>query len=249
MLLEGKVAVSEGGGGAIGGGVARVFAREGARVYLAGRTTSTLDRVAGDIRSKGGVADAAVVDAIDEKAVTDFVNGVVKQAGHIDISFNLISYGEVQKPWGGLSVDGFLRPITTAMPTHFLATRAVAPHMMTRGSGVILAFGGSGPQTQPGMGGFKIALDALEGLRRQWAVELGPHGIRVVTLKTGGIPETLPETLPGRDEIITSLQQAALLPWTATLNDVGTVAAFVASDQARTITAADVNISAGAIVD
>jgi len=53
----------------------------------------------------------------------------------------------------------------------------------------------------------------------------------------------------GRDEIIAGLQQAALLPWTATLNDVGNVAAFVASDQARTITAADVNISSGAIVD
>src|SRR2546423_9369985 len=90
---------------------------------------------------------------------------------------------------------------------------------------------------------------AGRGLRRQWATELGPHGIRVVTIKTGGIPETLPKGIKGRDEIITSLQEAALLPWTATLNDVGTVAAFVASDQARTITSADVNISAGAIVD
>ena len=72
---------------------------------------------------------------------------------------------------------------------------------------------------------------------------------RVVTIKTGGIPETLPQAFPGRDQIVAGLQHAALLPWTATLNDVGTVAAFVASDQARTITADDVNISAGAIVD
>jgi len=249
MLLEGKVAVIYGGGGAIGGAVARVFAREGARVYLAGRTTSKLDRVTGDIRSKGGVADAAVVDATDEKAVTDFVNGVVKQAGHIDISFNLISYGEVQKPLVALSVDDFLRPITTAMRTHFLTTRAVAPHMMTRGSGVILAFGGSGPQTQPGMGGFKIALDALEGLRRQWAIELGPHGIRVVTLKTGGVPESMPDDTPGRDEIIASIENATLLKRAASLDDVGRVAAFIASDQARTITAADINISSGGIMD
>ena len=249
MLLEGKVAVIYGGGGAIGGAVARVFAREGARVYLAGRTTSKLDRVTGDIRSKGGVADAAVVDATDEKAVTDFVNGVVREAGHIDISFNLISYGEVQKPLVALSVDDFLRPITTAMRTHFLTTRAVAPHMMTRGSGVILAFGGSGPQTQPGMGGFKIALDALEGLRRQWAIELGPHGIRVVTLKTGGVPESMPDDTPGRDEIIASIENATLLKRAASLDDVGRVAAFVASDQARTITAADINISSGGIMD
>ena len=249
MLLEGKVAVIYGGGGAIGGAVARVFAREGARVYLAGRTRSKLDRVTSDIRSKGGVADAAVVDATDEKAVTDFVNGVVKQAGHIDISFNVISYGEVQKPLVALSVDDFLRPITTAMRTHFLTTRAVAPHMMTRGSGVILAFGGSGPQTQPGMGGFKIALDALEGLRRQWAIELGRQGIRVVTLKTGGVPESMPDDTPGRDEIIASIENATLLKRAASLDDVGRVAAFIASDQARTITAADINISSGGIMD
>lgn len=155
----------------------------------------------------------------------------------------------MQRPLTEISVEDFLQPILTAMRSHFLTSRAAARHMIAQGSGVILAFGGGGPQTVPGLGGFKIALDALEGLRRQWAIELGPHGIRVVTLKTGGIAETLPDDTPGRDEIIAGLQRTALLPWTATLNDVGTVAAFVASEQARTITAADINISAGAIVD
>jgi NAD(P)-dependent dehydrogenase (short-subunit alcohol dehydrogenase family) len=142
-----------------------------------------------------------------------------------------------------------MRPITTVMRSHFMTTRAAARHMIERGSGVILAFGGSGPHTLPGLGGFKIALDALEGLRRQWACELGRHGIRVVTLKTGGVPETLPDTFPGRDDIIAGIQQAALLNRTATLGDVGNVAAFLASDQARTMTATDVNISGGAIMD
>lgn len=103
--------------------------------------------------------------------------------------------------------------------------------------------------TLPGLGGLKIAFDALEGLRRQWACELGPHGIRIVTLKTGGVPETLPSDFPGRDGIIAGIQQSALLKRTATLADVGNVAAFVASDLARTMTAADVNISCGAIMD
>jgi enoyl-[acyl-carrier-protein] reductase (NADH) len=121
--------------------------------------------------------------------------------------------------------------------------------MIKRGSGVILAFGGSGPHTLPGLGGFKIALDALEGLRRQWACELGAHGVRVVTLKTGGVPESISDSFPGRDEIIAGLQKATLLNRTATLADVGDVAAFVASDQARTMTGATVNISCGAILD
>ncbi|MGH2614467.1 MAG: SDR family oxidoreductase, partial [Thermomicrobiales bacterium] len=98
-------------------------------------------------------------------------------------------------------------------------------------------------------GGFKVALDAIEGLRRQWACELGQYGIRVVTLKTGGIPESLPSDFPGRDEIIASLEEPTLLKRTATLTDVGHVAAFVASDRACTLTATEVNISCGAMMD
>jgi 3-oxoacyl-[acyl-carrier protein] reductase len=131
----------------------------------------------------------------------------------------------------------------------FLAGRAAVRHMATQGSGVILAFGGNGPQTLPGLGGFKVALDAVEGLRRQWAVEVGKQGIRVVTLRTGGIVETLPADMPGRVEIVKSIQDAALLPYTATFEDVGNVAAFAASDHGRTLTAAEVNISCGAIMD
>jgi 3-oxoacyl-[acyl-carrier protein] reductase len=249
MLLENKVAVIYGAGGPIGGAVARAFAREGARVFLAGRTKAKLDKVAEEIRSSGGSVETAIVDALNEQAVHQYVDEVVAQAGHIDISFNVIGYGDVQESLLEISVEDFLQPITNAMQTQFLTTRAAARHMVKFGSGVVLHFGGGGPQTQPGLGGFKIALDAIEGLRRQWAVELGPHGIRVLTLKTGGIPETIPDTDPQRDNIIENLLPATLLNRAATLADVGNVAAFVASDQARTMTSTEINISCGAIVD
>jgi NAD(P)-dependent dehydrogenase (short-subunit alcohol dehydrogenase family) len=249
MLLENKVAVIYGAGGPIGGAVARAFAREGARVFLAGRNKGKLDKVADEIRSNGGAADTAVVDALDERTVDEYVDALVEQAGYLDVSFNLISYGDVQEPLADISVEDFLQPISNAMRTQFLTTRAAARHMVKRGAGVILYFGGDGPQTLPGLGGFKVALDAIESLRRQWAVELGPHGIRVVTLKTGGIPESIPENYPGRDEIVENILSPTLLKRTAMLTDVGNVAAFVASDQARTITATDVNISCGTLMD
>ena len=126
---------------------------------------------------------------------------------------------------------------------------AVARAFTREGARVFLAFGGDGLQTLPGLGGFKVALDAIEGLRRQWAVELGQEGIRVVTLKTGGIVDSLADTEPGREEIIAGIEEATLLKRAATLADVGNVAAFVASDYARTLTATDVNISCGALMD
>src|SRR5215208_4318358 len=97
-MLEHKVAVIYGAGGSIGGAVARAFAREGARVFLAGRTKAKLDTVAAEIRSHGGVADTAVVDALDERTVDAYVDALVAHAGSLDISFNLISYGDVQEP-------------------------------------------------------------------------------------------------------------------------------------------------------
>lgn len=249
MLLKDKTAIVYGAGGSIGGAIASAFAREGAKVFLAGHTKAKIDKIAQDVRSNGGVAETAVIDALDEKAVDAYVDGVAKRAGHIDVSVNVIGLGDVQQPLTEISVEEFLQPIMNAMRTQFLTTRAVARHMVKRGSGVILHFGGDGPQTQPGLGGFKIALDAIEGLRRQWAVELGPHGIRVVTLKTGGIPESIPVSDPQREEIINRLLPTTLLKRAATLDDVGNVAAWVASDQARTLTATEVNISCGAIMD
>ncbi|MEO3870068.1 SDR family oxidoreductase [Nonomuraea sp. B12E4] len=249
MLLRDKVAVVYGAGGPIGGAAARAFAREGARVFLAGRTLAILDKVAGEIGAAGGAAESARVDALDERSVGAFTDSVAERAGAIDISFNAISVQDVQKPLTEITAEEFVQPIAVAARTQFLTIRAAVKHMVPRGSGVVLMFGGGGPQTLPGLGGFKVALDAMEGIRRQWACEVGAHGIRVVTMITGGVPESMPDGFAPKDEIAAGLREATLLGRVATLADVGDVAAFVASDRARTMTSATVNISCGAIVD
>ena len=141
----------------------------------------------------------------------------------------------------------------TAARTTFLTARAAARHMIGQGSGVILAFGGPGDRSGPArdyyLGGTQVAFDAIETMRRQLAVELGKHGIRFVTLATGGIPETLPEDIEGRDAIVGMIEAQTMLGRAATLEDVGDAAAFAASDRARTMTAATINVSGGALVD
>jgi 3-oxoacyl-[acyl-carrier protein] reductase len=251
VLLRDKNAVIYGGGGSIGGGVAEVFAREGARVSLAGRTQRPLDEVAERIRSAGGVAETAVLDALDERAVDEHADWVAATAGSIDVSFNLISINDVQgTPMAGMSLEGYTQPVFTAVRTAFLTWRAAARHMIRQRSGVILAFGGEGdPPRGYHLGGLQVAFHAIEAMRRQLSSELGEHGIRVVTLRTGGVPESIPESFGRRDEITESLEASTMLGRTATLEDVGNVAAFVASDRARTMTAATVNISGGALID
>src|ERR687886_1662388 len=131
MLLKNKNAVIYGGGGAIGGAVARVFAREGARVFLAGRTLQNLEEVAEEIRSAGGMAEAAVLDALDERAVDEHADAVAASAGSIDVSFNLISRGDVQgRPLVELAPEDLLRAVTNGLRSTFLTTRAAGRQMM-----------------------------------------------------------------------------------------------------------------------
>jgi 3-oxoacyl-[acyl-carrier protein] reductase len=131
VLLEGKNAVIYGGGGSIGGAVARAFAREGARVHLAGRTLETLEKVAEKIRSAGGAAETAVVDALDEGAVDRHADRVAAEAGAIDISFNAITHPHKHGiPLAEMAVDDFLAPVQVAVRTTFLTARAAARHMI-----------------------------------------------------------------------------------------------------------------------
>src|SRR5689334_3158770 len=138
MLLKDKVAVIYGAGGAIGGAVARAFGREGARVFLAGRTLAPLGAVIRDIAAAGGKAEAEQVDALDAGAVDAHLAGVVGKAGRLDISFNLASMGDAQ---GGLLVDmtaeHFLLPIRNAMNAQFITATAAGRHMAKQGGGVI----------------------------------------------------------------------------------------------------------------
>ncbi len=251
MMLDGKNAVIYGGGGAIGGAVARAFAREGARVHLAGRTPEALEAVADDIRAAGGIADTAQVDALDRAAVEAHADALVASAGSIDISFNVITHGDVQgTPLAEMSLDDFERPVITAVRTTFLTATAAARHMIKQGAGMILAFGGYGdPLPGYNLGGLQVAFGAIETLRRSLACELGPYGIRVVTLQTGGVPETIPAGLADREAIVESIEGRTMLNRAATLEDVGNVAAFAASDKARSMTATALNITCGAQVD
>jgi 3-oxoacyl-[acyl-carrier protein] reductase len=263
MLLEHKNAIVYGGGGSVGGAVARTFAREGAKVFLAGRTRESLEEVAEEIAAAGGVAETAQVDALDERAVNEHADAVAEKAGGIDVSFNAIFNDDVQgKPLAEMPFDHFARPITKAMRNQFLTARAVARHMVEQGSGVILTITGGYREAFPTIGGTVVAWATIEAQCRQWACELGPQGVRVVWLRTTGLPETIPDTGDAtsdlgtgygegmtREEIIAGMREETILKRLASLDELGKVATFMASDESGPMTATFANISCGAILD
>ena len=258
-LLHGKNAIIYGAGGGIGRGVARTFAREGARVFLAGRTKERLDAVAAEIREAGGTADVAVVNTLAEDEVIEHAREVTDLVETLDISWNLTSRGDVQGiPLVDMSVADFLQPMTAGVTTNFLTARAAARHMVEQGSGVILSLtSGSSRGTHPMMGGTGPADAATETFMRYLAAEVGRHGVRVVSLWTAGVPETfglVDDTNTSRRasgmtaaDIERMLGPMTMLGHAPRLDQVAETAAFLASDRAGGITGTTVNVTCGLV--
>src|SRR5262245_14132048 len=140
--LKDERAVVFGAGGSIGAAVAGKFGAEGAEVFLADRTESTLDAVTRQISERGGRASDAVIDALDDSGVDEYLDRVVKQAGGIDIEFNatgprISEYGN-GKPAVGLPVAEFLAAQTVST-SQFITARGAARRMVPQGSGVIIS--------------------------------------------------------------------------------------------------------------
>lgn len=261
MLLKDKVAVVYGGGGAVGGAIARAFAREGALLYLAGRTRAPLEIAAAAVRKAGGKADTTTLDALDVDAVEAHAARVVDEAGRIDISLNVIGYGDSQgEPLLVMKPDRFVDAIHTAMESHFVTATATGRYMVREGSGLILALSAqAGRVPYLNTGGFGVLSAAIEAFCRQLAAELGPGGVRVVCLRSGGSPDT-----PGVDEVWRKHAEAAgqsKQEWWAKmaektalrrlpmLADVANAAVLMASDRAAAITAEIVNVTSGELYD
>jgi 3-oxoacyl-[acyl-carrier protein] reductase len=165
VLLDGKNAVIYGAAGSVGSAVARAFAREGAAVFLAGRTLGPLTALAEEIGRGGAIAEAAIVDALDEEAVIGHADAVAQTAGSLDVSFNAIAVDHLQGiSLADLSLEEVVGPVAGRVATHLLTARAAGRHMAAQGRGVVLTFTADAARLPyPDVGSFGIACAAVEG--------------------------------------------------------------------------------------
>ena len=241
-MLEHKVAVVYGARGAIGGAVAQAFAREGARVYATGRNE---------------------VDALDEAAIDRHLDAVIAEAGRIDISFNAIGLSDVEvvgTPLIEIDAVKFERPIAAYVMSYFLTARLAARRMLPQRSGVIMTVTALPSRQGTALnGGYGASQAAKEALTRDLSAELAGHGIRVVGLRAHALPDS-----PTMAEVHALKSKATGLSWeefrerligsthprrALTAEEVADVAAFLASDAARSLTGTAVNLSMGALAD
>ncbi len=261
MLLKGKTALVYGASGAVGGAVAKAYAREGATVYLAARGRDGLEAVAAAIRAVGGTAVVAPVDALNQAAVEAHLEAIVAEAGPIKAMFNAIPWGDSQ---GFLLTEleeaPLMEPIITGLRTWFYTGTAMARHMRQHGGGAIVGItANAGREAFSHMGGFGIACAAVEHYLRHLGVENGQFGVRVCWVRSPGSPDA-----PGvreawqlhADQAGITLQELEIengrstpLRRVTALAQVADAAVLLTSDLAAGMTMTMANATGGAQID
>lgn len=264
MLLHNKNAVIYGAGGAIGSAVARAFANEGAHVFLTGRALAPVKAIAQEIVAGGGSAEAAEVDALDEKAVEKHLQSVVEKAGRVDISFDAIGIPDgkvVGLPLVEMDVEQYSLPVAAYTRSYFLTARTAARHMVPNKSGVIMTVTALPARMGSRLnGGYGSAHAAKEALTRDLSAELAPHGIRVVGLRPHGMTETstMAELFELKrkgyggmtwEQFETYLANTTHPRRVMKVGEMANMAVFMASDRASGMTGTTVNLTMGALDD
>jgi NAD(P)-dependent dehydrogenase (short-subunit alcohol dehydrogenase family) len=263
MLLRNKTAVIYAAAGGTGRAISHAFAREGAHVFLTGRSRTRLEPLAREIAAAGGRAAWAEVDALDEPAIESHLDRVLAETGAVDISYNAIGLpqpGLQGRPLFELPVENFLLPVTTYARSHFLTARAAVRRMLPRRSGVILLHTPEPARSgAPLVGGMGLAWAGLEALTRDLAAEYGASGVRPVCLRTTGLPETdtiatvygLHAASAGvtREQFQSLMESMTHHKRSTTLAELAAAAVFAASDLGSGFVGTVMNLTAGKSAD
>lgn len=260
--LTNKVAVLYGSGG-VGATVARAFAAEGATVYLAGRNRSKLDAIAQQAASQGQQIITAVVDALDQDAVEAHMEDLINRSGKVDVSFNATGLPQTHHQgtaFTELSVEHFLRPVTTYSQSHFITARAAAQRMISQKQGLILMNTPSPSRISvPFMGGMPSTWSSVEALSRTISAECGPYGVRSVCILTSAMPDTplidevynLHAAAHGIDyaQFHTIMESKTHTKRLTSIDDLANAAVFLASDEGKAMTGTILNLTSGLVIN
>ncbi len=244
--LKDKVAVVFAATGEIAGAVARSLAGHGAKVYVTARNLEALKALAQEIKAKGGWAQAAKVDALNEEEIDKFLAKVVADNGRLDVVFNgiAVEYSEMGgRPLATLATfQQFMAPFEKICGSQFLTSRVAAKYMVqTATEGTILHLNAAASRSKiPNLGAFSAACAAVEAMTRVMAAELGANGIKVICISSGALMET--KRISGWidraskeygvpvDQIVAQYKAFDMTKTSPTLKMVGETAAFLASE-------------------
>jgi NAD(P)-dependent dehydrogenase (short-subunit alcohol dehydrogenase family) len=242
--LKGKVALVTGGGTGIGRAAALGFAKKGATVVVVGRRPAELGTVVGEVESNGGQAIAIPTNIAEEAEVTALIKGVVERFGRLDAAFNNAA----------TSNGGPIEALTTADFDHVFATNVRGVWMLIQQEVIAMrALGNGGAIVNTSSiaatgGNFGLSIygaskGALDAMIRHVAIEVGGDGIRINNVSPG-LTRT-PMTVDFPKEMFTAVAAHTLLKRIAEAEDVGDVAVWLCTNEARFVTGQSILVDGG----
>ena len=243
MRLTGKTALITGGANGIGKATARRFLTEGASVVVCDVNPDALNDTVKELKSLGTVS-SWTVDVTNETMVQEMVDGIIERYGSLDILVNnagITADARLIK----MTADQFDEVINVNLKGVFLCTRAVAPHMIERGSGrIINAASVVGLYGNFGQSNYVATKAGLIGMTKTWAKELGRYNICVNAVAPGFILTDMVRKMP--EDILAKMSSKTPMQRLGTVDEVASVYLFLASDESSYVNGATISVD-GAI--
>jgi NAD(P)-dependent dehydrogenase (short-subunit alcohol dehydrogenase family) len=237
--LEGKIAVITGATSGMALASAKLFVQEGAYVFITGRRQEQLDKAVSEIGKnvtgvQGDAGNLGDLDRLYEK--------VKATKRHIDIVFASAGVGELDKPLGSVTEEGFDNTFNVNVRgTLFTVQKAL--HLLKDGGSIILNASIVGLKGFPGTGVYSASKGAVRSFARTWAAELKTRKIRVNAISPGPIDTAMFAFVPHeRKTAIASMVPAGRI---GEAHEIATAALFLASDDSSFVTGIELCVDGG----
>jgi NAD(P)-dependent dehydrogenase (short-subunit alcohol dehydrogenase family) len=258
MLLRNKVALITGSGRGIGRAMARVFANEGAAIFLTARTEKELAAATGEINGAGHPAAFAAADLTEAADCERIVRAAREKFGKLDILVNNAGHYGPVVPVEDYPLEAFDKVIAVHLRAAFLLTKLVLPEMYARNSGVILNISSLSAKTAYAWGSAYAAAKAgMLGLTRVTAAEAARRGVRVNAICPGPVTETVMSQELGRtlaeklgvspEAQLKGFLDGLLQGRAQTADEIAQAALFLCSEQSSAMTGQAINVDGGAV--
>jgi 3-hydroxybutyrate dehydrogenase len=258
MLLKNEVALITGSGRGIGRAVAKLFAKQGASVFLAARTESELAATAREILDAGGKAAFLAGDLASEADGRAMAAGAIDTFGRVDILVNNGGHYGPVLPVEDYPLAEFDKVVAVHLRAAFLLSQLALPGMYERKHGVILNISSVSAKAAFSWGSAYAAAKAgLLGLTRYNAAEAARQGVRVNAICPGPVTETVMSKELGaelarklqvsKEEQLAGFLNSILQGRGQTVEEIAQAALFLCSEQASAITGQSINVDGGAV--
>ncbi|WP_410499197.1 3-oxoacyl-ACP reductase FabG [Chitinibacter sp. S2-10] len=243
MKLKDKVAIITGSASGIGEATAVRFAADGAKVVVCDVNQQGIDRVVAELTAAGATAVGFVVDVTKQDSIAAMVDVVKAKFGRIDILVNNAGITQDAQLFK-MNEDQFDRVIDINLKGVYNCTKAVVDTMIAQNSGVILnASSVVGVYGNFGQTNYAASKFGVIGFVKTWAKELGKKGIRANAVCPGFVATPMVKAMP--EKVLQGMEEKVPMKRLAQPEEIASVYAFLASDDASYINGAAIEVTGG----